>query len=142
MAIPNTAGVEVAQHQSKVYSGQYSADGNFLYVSSFRIFFTVAEATLLQLRCVASYASLHLRHAQRPSDGQQVGARHSRSPALQLHVQDAMAPSLEYEDDQDGQSQSGALPVDGDGCHALGRQSILVLFVRPAFDRDRFLTLS
>lgn len=35
MAIPNTAGVEVAQHQSKVYSGQYSADGNFLFVLSF-----------------------------------------------------------------------------------------------------------
>ncbi|ORY53391.1 WD40-repeat-containing domain protein [Leucosporidium creatinivorum] len=34
LAIPNTPGVEVAQHQSKVYSGQYSADGNFFYSAS------------------------------------------------------------------------------------------------------------
>ncbi|KAK4055503.1 secretory subunit [Microbotryomycetes sp. JL201] len=30
-AVPNSSGVEVSQFESKVYSGQYSADGNFFY---------------------------------------------------------------------------------------------------------------
>lgn len=29
-AIPNTSGVEVAQYQNRVYSGQFSEDGTFL----------------------------------------------------------------------------------------------------------------
>lgn len=31
LMIPNSAGVEVAQLTSKVYSGQYSSDGRFFY---------------------------------------------------------------------------------------------------------------
>lgn len=31
--LPNSAGVEVSQFTSKVYSGQYSSDGNFFYTA-------------------------------------------------------------------------------------------------------------
>lgn len=33
MMLPNTAGVEVSQFTSHVYSGQYSSDGNFFYTA-------------------------------------------------------------------------------------------------------------
>lgn len=33
MTLPNSAGVEVSQFTSKVYSGQYSSDGNFFYTA-------------------------------------------------------------------------------------------------------------
>lgn len=33
MMLPNSAGVEVSQFTSKVYSGQYSSDGNFFYTA-------------------------------------------------------------------------------------------------------------
>lgn len=31
--VPNSSGTEVSQFQSKVYSGQYSADGSFFYTA-------------------------------------------------------------------------------------------------------------
>ncbi|GAA5987136.1 hypothetical protein JCM10908_001043 [Rhodotorula pacifica] len=40
MMLPNSAGVEVSQFTSKVYSGQYSSDGNFFYTAcqDFRVY--------------------------------------------------------------------------------------------------------
>ncbi|GAA5910705.1 hypothetical protein JCM5296_006818 [Sporobolomyces johnsonii] len=46
MTIPNSAGVEVSQFTSKVYSGQYSSDGNFFYTAcqDFRVYIYDTQA--------------------------------------------------------------------------------------------------
>ncbi|GAA5919452.1 hypothetical protein JCM1841_002402 [Sporobolomyces salmonicolor] len=47
MTVPNSAGVEVSQFTSKVYSGQYSSDGNFFYTAcqDFRVYIYDTQAS-------------------------------------------------------------------------------------------------
>ena len=52
MMLPNSAGVEVSQFTSKVYSGQYSSDGNFFYTAcqDFRCVLALAPRVSSQQR--------------------------------------------------------------------------------------------
>lgn len=138
LAVPNTPGVEVAQHQSKVYSGQYSADGNFLCVVWSSELLRAALTPRLappplpltqQLLCLSRHASLYIRHSQRPSHWQQIGPRRPHPRSRQLNVQHTMAASHEHEDYQSCQGQPSLVPVDYHRCDPLSRQPVPLLLV-------------